>query len=75
LRTRDVCLLGRFVTSSEKDDEVIASLRVIHAIAGADIDLEFGDAVSEIALLAWIAVNKTIYTHLDASPGRLILID
>ena len=28
--------------------------------------------MSEIALLAWIAVNKTIYTHLDASPGRPI---
>ena len=61
----DVLLLRRLVATRQKHDQLFAALRVIDAVSRPDIDPQFGNPVSQIAVIARVAMDKTIDPNLD----------
>ena len=57
------------VAADEQKEQVFAALRVIHAVAGAHIDLQFGHAVRQVSVRTGIAMNEPINAHQDACPA------
>ena len=58
--------LGRLTAAQEKKEQSIPANRVLDVIAGADIDLQFGNPVREIAMDPGVAMNEAINSHEDA---------
>ena len=71
-RVLDVASLGGLIAAREEDDQFSAPLREVHAVAGADIDLEFGHALAEDAMRAGISVDEPIHSDLDPGAGDMV---
>jgi hypothetical protein len=71
-RALDVASLGGLVAARQEDDQFSAPLREVHAIAGADIDLEFRHALPEDAMRAGMAVDEPIHANLDPGAGDMV---
>jgi hypothetical protein len=80
-RALDVASLGGLVAARQENDQFSAPRREVHAVARADIDLQFRHALAKDAMRAWIAVDEPIHANLDpggrhgpaghrSSPGR-----
>ncbi len=64
MRERNVSLLGRLVPTDKQDDEFCTALRVIHTVARADINLQFGNAFREVAMLPRVSMGQAIKCEL-----------
>jgi len=71
-RVLDVASLGGLVAARQEDDQLSTPLREVHAVAGADIDLEFGHALAKDAMRAGIAVDEPIHANLDPGAGDMV---
>jgi hypothetical protein len=71
-RTLDIASLGGLVTTSQEDDQFSAPLREVHAVAGADVDLQFRHALAKGAMRAGIAVDEPIHANLDPRTRDMI---
>ena len=71
--SNDVFGLRRLVASDEQKEEMVAALRLVHAIAWTDINLELRDAMPQIPVRTRISVNKPIHSHEDASATSEVL--
>jgi hypothetical protein len=69
----DIFGLRGLVATDEQEQEVIAALRVVHAIAWTNINLELRDAVAQISVRARIPMDEPIDSHQDASSAGVIL--
>ena len=68
----DVLLLCGLVAADEKKQEPCSSLRVVDPLTGSDIDLEFGDTIGEVSVLAGIAIDQSINADQDSGSARAI---
>ena len=64
-----VPLLAVFVASSQKDDQGLASLRVIHPVAGSVVDANLGYSLSDGPHVAEVAQGHPSDAAVDAHSG------
>src|SRR5712664_1183572 len=69
----NVLLLGRLVAASQQYDQLLAALRVVHAIPRSEVDFQFTNAGCKNPVLPWITVDQSIHTHLDARATGAVL--
>jgi hypothetical protein len=56
-------LLGGLVAASEEEKKDAALERVVDAVAGTEVDPEFGDAISQVPVGPGVSVNEPIDTN------------
>ncbi len=69
----DVLLLRGFVAASEQDDEFASPLRVVDAVPGSEVDLQFSDATGEVAMLPRVSMSQAVDADLNARSARPVL--
>jgi hypothetical protein len=69
----DVGPLSRLVAAHQQDHEPVFSLRIVDAVARAVVDLQLGDAVGELAVLAGIPVGQALDASLNAGAALQIV--
>jgi hypothetical protein len=69
----DVAGLRRLVSTSKQYDQGASSLGIINPVPRAKVDLQLADTVGKDAMLAWIAVDKSINTDLNTRAAREVL--
>jgi hypothetical protein len=68
----DVLDLAGLVSADEQQEKLLATLRVVDAVAGAEIDSQFGDSAWQVAMIARVSVNQPIHPNEDTSAPGLI---
>lgn len=61
----DVAPLARFVATHKQDYQLVFALRVVHAIAGAEIHFQLENSTGRYTVLARISFPPTADARLD----------
>lgn len=59
-----VALLAGLVATRQQDDQFPVADGVVNAVAGSNVDLEFGHAIGQVAVLPGIAICRGVQIYL-----------
>ena len=72
-RADDILRLRGLVSTGQKQQKSLLALRIVDPVPRTVVHLQFGHAVLQVAMRAWIAVDQPIDPHEDAGSAFDIL--